>query len=320
MKKIMICSVLLLLTGCQSINEVRDADRMNHSMTVSSRIQETVTYIDDEWIALQEELEQAERGGEWHYQISSDYYQDLYRNGVVLSDDVLCIENISTEQSKKDIEVIATRLGKEFGTFMSNADMLEIMKPSEVKETIIGTYGIVLQKVENGMYEGFDLYLCKSSLILKDEKEQAWLEEVCGNDVLLSAVSQGAEGHLLELSTPSRLVRGNIDGPQGISTYYQIFKGNDAAIRKIRMVIKQGENADSNISENQAEVLQRLVSSASGEEIEVSNLIEAIESRLSGKSGAKKGIVGKLSYNITQESNSVVQENMIIVELEKNKK
>ena len=308
--------MILLLTGCQSINEVRDADTMNHSITVSSRIQETVTYIDDEWIALQEELEEAESGGEWHYQTNNNYYQYLYRRGIAFPEDMLSIKNINTEQNKRKIEIISTRLGEEFEAFMSNTDMLEVMESGEIKETIIGTYGIVLQKVKKDIYEGFDLDFCISNLMLKDEKEQAWLQEICGNDVLLSAVSQGKEGYLLELGTPSCLVGENIYSPQNISTYYQIFKHNNRDIRKIRMVFKQGQDAEDKVPENQVGVLKRLVSSASGEEVEISDLIEAIEAKLSGSRGANKGTVGKLNYSITQESNSVVQENIIIVELE----
>ena len=231
---------------------------------------------------------------------------------------MLWIEDISTDESKKAIELIGAKLGKELEEFIRNAS--EEMQPAEIKETIIGSYGVVLQKAEYSTYERVDLFLCQSSLMLKDEKEQAWLQEVRGNDILLSAVSQGAEGRLLELSTPTYLMSDSIYRPQNISIYYQIFKENYGDVRQIRMVLKQGENAERKIPENQVAVLQRLVSSASGEEVEVSELCEAIESKLSGGSSENKGTVGKLSYSITKESNSAGQGNIVIVELDRNEK
>ena len=316
MKKIMICSMLLLLTGCQSINEVRNTDRMEHSITVNNTIEETVTYTANEWIALQEELEQLERTGEWWYSTNDFNSGYLTSMGIGSADGMLHINDISTEESKKAIELIGRKLGKAFEEFIRNAS--EEMQPEEIKETIIGSYGVVLQKAEDGTYERVDLYLCKSSLMLKDEKEQAWLQETSGNDVLLSAVSQGAEGRLLELSTPTYLVSVSIYRPQNISVYYQIFKENYGDVRNIRMVLKQGENAESKIPKNQVAVLQRLVSSTSGEAVDVSELCEAIESKLSGGSSRNKGTVGKLSYSITKESNSVGGGNIVIVELDKN--
>lgn len=316
MKKIMICFMLLLLTGCQSINEVRNTDRMEHSITVNNAIEETVTYTANEWIALQEELEQLERTGEWWYSTNDFNSGYLTSMGIGSADGMLYINDISTEESKKAIELIGRKLGKAFEEFIRNAS--EEMQPEEIKETIIGSYGVVLQKAEDGTYERVDLYLCKSSLMLKDEKEQAWLQETSGNDVLLSAVSQGAEGRLLELSTPTYLVSVSIYRPQNISVYYQIFKENYGDVRNIRMVLKQGENAESKIPKNQVAVLQRLVSSTSGEAVDVSELCEAIESKLSGGSSKNKGTVGKLSYSITKESNSVGGGNIVIVELDKN--
>lgn len=308
--------MLLLLTGCQSINEVRNTDRMEHSITVNNTIEETVTYTANEWIALQEELEQLERTGEWWYSTNDFNSGYLTSMGIGSADGMLHINDISTEESKKAIELIGRKLGKAFEEFIRNAS--EEMQPEEIKETIIGSYGVVLQKAEDGTYERVDLYLCKSSLMLKDEKEQAWLQETSGNDVLLSAVSQGAEGRLLELSTPTYLVSVSIYRPQNISVYYQIFKENYGDVRNIRMVLKQGENAESKIPKNQVAVLQRLVSSTSGEAVDVSELCEAIESKLSGGSSRNKGTVGKLSYSITKESNSVGGGNIVIVELDKN--
>lgn len=316
MKKIMICSMLLLLTGCQSINEVRNTDRMNHNVAVSNQIEETVTYTANEWTALQEELEQLERTDEWWYSVDSFNAGYLTSMGIGFADGMLYIEDISTEESKKAIELIGGKLGKEFEDFIKNAS--EEMEPEEIKETIIGTYGVVLQKVKDSTYERVELYLCKSSLMLKDEKEQAWLQEISGNDILLSAVSQGAERRLLELSTPTYLMSDRLYRPQNISVYYQIFKENYGDVRNIRMVLKQGENAECKIPENQVAVLQRLVSSASGEEVEVSELCEAIESKLSGGNSKNKGTVGKLSYSITKESNSVGEGNIVIIELDKN--
>ena len=309
---------MLLLTGCQSINDIKDADRMEHSITVSSQIQETVAYTDNEWTVLQEELGQLERTDEWWYygnDFNSSYVTSV---GTAFADGMICIENIHADKSRKAIELIGTKLGKAFEEFMDSVDTLEEVEPGEIKETIIGTYGVVLQKVENSMYEGVDLYLCKSSLMLKDEKEQAWLQEVRGNDMLLSAVSQGAEGRLLELSTPSYLMRENLYRAQNISAYYQIYKENYGDVRKIRMVLRQGENAESKVPENQVAVLKRLISSASGEEVEVSGIVEAIESKLAGNNGVKKGAVGNLSYSITGESNSAGQGNIVMVELNRN--
>lgn len=314
MKKIMICSMLLLLTGCQSINEIGKTDRMEHSITVSNPIEETVIYTANEWIGLQEELEQLERTGEWVYSVESFNAGYLTSRGIGAADGILWINDISADEGKKAIELIGGKLGKAFEEFIKNAS--EGMEPEEIKETIIGTYGVVLQKVEDDTYERIELYLCKSSLMLKDEKEQAWLQEISGNDILLSAVSQGAEGRLLELSTPTYLMSDSLYRPQNISIYYQIFKENYGDVRQIRMLLKQGENAERKIPENQVAVLQRLVSSASGEAVEVSELCEAIESKLSGGSSKNKGTVGKLSYSITKESNSTGQGNSIIVELE----
>lgn len=317
MKKIMI-GIMLLLTGCQSINDIKDTDRMEHRITVSSQIQETVTYTDNEWEVLLEELNQLEITGEWQYYGNGFDWRYSTDMGVAFADGMICIENIHSDQSKKAIELIGTKLGKAFDVFMDSVDTLEELELGEIKETIIGPYGVVLKKVENGMYERVDLYLCKSSLMLKDEKEQAWLEEVRGNDILLSAVSQGTEGRLLELSTPTYLMNESLYGTKNISAYYQIFKENYGDVRKIRMVLKQGENVESKVPENQVAVLKRLIRSVSGEEVEVSGLIEAIELRLAGNSGVKKGSVGKLSYSITGESHSAGQENIVMVELDRN--
>ncbi|MBU3804905.1 MAG: hypothetical protein H9872_09150 [Candidatus Cellulosilyticum pullistercoris] len=308
MKKIIIC-LMLLLTGCQSVDHAMNTDKMKHSITVNSQIEETVTYIeDDEWKILEEELERADA---WWYYINNFNLEYLTDNGIALVDGIF-IEDINAEQSKKAIELIGAKLGKAFEDFIRSADTLETMEHGEIKETILGNYGVVLQKVKNSVYERVDLYICQSNLMLKSEKERAWVEEICGNDVLLSAVSQGAEGRLLELSMPSYVMYEHLYGTPNISAYYQVFKENYGDVRKIRMVLNQGENVESKLPENQGAVLKRLISSASDEEVEVSDLIKAIESRLSGNSGVKKGTVGKLNYSITKEGN------LVIVELDRN--
>lgn len=309
---------MLLLTGCQSIEEIKDADQSAHRIGLSSQIEETVTHTDDEWIQLQEALNQLEKEKEWWYYANDFNSRYITEVGAAFADGMLWIEDIDTQQGKKAIEIIEEKLGSEFETFMNSADTLQVMETGGVTETIIDTYGVVLQKIKNSDYEQANLYLCKSSLMLKDQKEQEWLQEVCGEDVLLSAVSQGAEKYLIGLSTPSYLMKDNVYRLQNISAYYHLFKESNGDIRQIKMVLKQGAEAENKMPENQAIVLKKLISRASGEEVEISSLIDDIDLKLANKgNGVNKGVVGKLSYRITKERDTFNQADMIVVELDK---
>lgn len=316
MKKLALC-LMLLLTGCQSIKEVKQTDELAHRISVSSSIEERVTHTGDEWMQLQVALNQLEKEDEWWYYTNDFYSRSTIQEGTMLADGMLWIQDIGTEQGKKAVEIIGEKLGSEFDAFMSSEDVLQVMETGGITEKVIGTYGVVLQKQKYSDYEP-TLYLCKSSLMLKDQKEQEWLEEICGEELLISAVSQGAEKSLIEIGTPTYLMRGSMYGLQINGTYYQIFKENTGDVRQIKMIIKQGKDITSTVPENHEIILKKLVHEVAGQEVEIAPLINDINSRLADKSnGVKKGVVGNLSYRISKEKDRSDQSDVFTVEIDR---
>ena len=154
--------------------------------------------------------------------------------------------------------------------------------------------------------------------MLKDSKEQEWLEEICGEELLVCAVSQGAENFLVEVGTPSFLMKRNMYSWQRNGTYYQIFKENNGDIKQVKMIIKQGERATSKVPENQEVILNKLVHQVAGQEVEIASLINDINSSLEDKSnGVKKGVVGNLNYRISKGKDTSDQSDVFRVEIDK---
>ena len=317
MKKIALC-LMLLLTGCQSVKEVKQTDELAHAISISSSIEERVAHTGDEWTQLQETLNQLEKEDEWWYYTNDFYSRSTIQEGTMLADGMLWIDDIDTEQGKKAVEFIADKLGREFENFMSSENVLQVMETGGITEKVIGTYGVVLQKEKYSDYERTILYLCKSSLMLKDQKEQEWLEEICGEELILSAVSQGAENFLVEVGTPSFLMKRNMYSWQRNGTYYQIFKENNGDIKQVKMIIKQGAQTISKIPENQEVILNKLVHQVAGQEVEIAPLINDINSSLEDKSnGVKKGVVGNLNYRISKGEDTSDQSDVFRVEIDR---
>ena len=159
MKKIALC-LMLLLTGCQSVKEVKQIDELAHTISISSSIEERVEHIGDEWIQLQETLNQLEKEDEWWYYTDDFYSRSRIQEGIMLADGMLWIEDIDTMQGKKAVEIIGEKLGSEFDAFMSSEETLQILETEGIAEKVIGTYGVVLQKIKYTDYERTVLSLC----------------------------------------------------------------------------------------------------------------------------------------------------------------
>lgn len=315
MKKLSICLMLLLLTGCQNVYDVEHREQMKHQIAIQSDIESMVTYEEGEWTGLNEELDTLADEKAWghaRWNTAEDYSQ---WQGVALNEGMLSIENIESIEGQKAVAVIESHIGEEFTAFLNG---LGEMEPWEVKEAVIGNYGVV---VENWSY-GEDaesvknLYVIGSSLKFANEALQQWADELKGENMLVTAISAGEEEKLVEFSYPSTIAERKASlGGSKLTAYYQVYLNQQNEVKKVKLIFRQRGNKVNLLSEDKINEVEHFISSISKDEVNVSSLTQDIDRMLSGNLKKKKGTVGSFDYDITNYNQDSGYSKLVLVEL-----
>ena len=326
MKKwLLILGITLMLTGCQSIEELENAAYKEYKLTSYTDqyfTQDLVT-----WASLQLACEgdnnvYRNRNRNWYDDRITGLgakrldggIENLVVNDGQFIEEVIINQDGTTEKSeypnmsKHLIETLSTNLGEPFDSF------LEEMKKVEgycIKEKTIDGTGIVFLKSEGQL----SMWVVQSSIQMKNEEDNNWLKAICGEDLIVSTATAGEEKQLIELSYPSFVVRNDMGSLTNATAYYQLFRTNEGQLEKARMVINQYINGykDADLNPDKVDPLRRIVNELAGEETDVTELINDIYKVVDQKSSKESGKIGKLNYEINRRNAEIGIEKLVEV-------
>ncbi len=312
MKKwIALLGITIGLTGCQSKYPEYMADRMNTLLfpprsenykeyTVVSKTEDYFTQDLEFWVEVV--------GGDWDRR-EVWYDKSINRLGGKNIDGAAQIFDISSLTDKPVIEVLSQKLGKEFDEFLK-----QVPKGDDYwfKEKVIENVGIILERDRLGT---LGIYVVPSSIRAKDEADNKWIHNICGDDVVVSAVSVGPDKQLIELSYPSFLIRNKFGELTNATSYFQLFRTNEGKLEKARMVVNQyiGGYKEGELDLEKLEPLQRIVNEFMGKAVDMTDFTQDICSVLDRKSNKKVGRIGNLHYEILRGSTSIGYEKIVEV-------
>ena len=301
MKKwILLLSITMFLTGCQSISELQKEYR------VQSKTDEYFSQDITTWEKL-EDIRNSNDDGTWS--MSRSWYTNEF--GIKRLDGGMMIEDIYSPLGKEMIEALSTQLGSSFDAFLN-----EIPEGNDyfLKEKVIDGTGIILQKIETGEVH---LYIVSSSLRMNDETDSNWLQAICGEDLVVSAATRGEDKHLIEVSYPSYLIRNDFANLHNTTSYFQMLRTNEGKLEKVRMIVNQYMDTanydERDLDPDKLEPLQRMVNELAGKEIDMTDFINDIYKVADQKSSKKSGKIGTLSYEITRRDAMIWYEKLIEV-------
>lgn len=316
MKKwIVLLGITIGLTGCQSKYPDYMAYRMNRLLfpdRSESHKEYTVVSKTEDYFAQDLEF--------WEEVIGSDietdwdrrevwHDQSINRLGGKNIDGAVQIFDINSLTDKPMIEVLSQKLGKEFDEFLK-----QVPKGDDYwfKEKVIENVGIILERDRFGT---LGIYVVPSSIRAKDEADNKWIHDICGDDVVVSAVSVGQDKQLIELSYPSFLIRNSFTGLTNATSYFQLFRTNEGKLEKARMVVNQyiGGYKEGELDLEKLEPLQRIVNEFMEETVDMTDFTQDICSVLDQKSNKKVGRVGSLHYEILRGDTGIGYEKVVEV-------
>lgn len=318
MKKLGICLMLLCLTGCQSAYELEDKEstKINHQLAIQNEVENVGTYTKGEWEELTDKLDTLENEGDWGYSKWNIADERSQWQGAILSEGILSIDDINADSAQKAVQIIENHIGQDFTAFIKAS---EEMDPWELRETVIGDYGILLKNWSYGVEEEAtkQLYIAKSSVKFTDEAKQQWADEICGDNMLITAISTGKEETLVEFTYPSTIAERNmgLGGDDVLTVYYQAYLNGQDEVDKIRMVFNSWGSERKVLSEAQLDSINRLISYTSKDKVDISEMQKSIETVLEGRSKGNKGLVGSFKYEVTSDVQKSGYGKFVVVEL-----
>ena len=309
MKRAIIVGLLstIVLSGCSTINDRYRRDNSTREEELSSQntnimkidasVMDLVELDETEWKKFIDLVDGIDRDEDWRYDVWGETpYRAQMVKGVMKSGESLNFSNIDHENSKKVFELFEEQTGNDIEEFV---EMGRSLDENMAIEKIIGGYGITIERP----YEDYtNISITKPCMKLKDAAKEAWIEEICGDDLLFATISQGKEKQLYELSSPTFISDGGCYRENSMPVVnMQIITAHTGEVEKVRMIIKKGKAYDTSLMEETAfGPLHRVITSVKGN-IEDQEMMADLMSALNGQLTHKKGVAGGISYEIKGE-------------------
>ena len=310
----------IVLSGCSTINDRYTMDyfsddreiisQKTHHIILEADMMDQVEIDDAEWKKLVNQVKSIDIDADdnWNCDVwgTTPYRSQMVR-GIMKFGESINFHDIDHENSKKIFGLFEEQTGNDLEEVL---EMSRALKEDGVVEKIIGGYGITIEKridryettTEGKNKEYTQISITKPCMKLKDAAKQAWLEEICGEDLLFATISQGKEKKLYELSSPTFISDGGCYRENSMPVVnMQIITSDTGKVEKVRMLIEKGKTYGiSLLEETTFGPLHRVITSVKGN-IEDQEMIDDLISVLDGKSTHKKGKVGDLDYEIKGE-------------------
>ena len=235
MKKLaLILGALMLLTGCQSLDEMKIQEQEKERLYITTYTEQVMEKPSDTTEVLQRSIQDLEYDNIW-----SSYY-DVYdlvdRLGINTG---FTIVQANLEGGKNDEDIIRNLenvLGDGLQSFIDEVKSQE--EEYYFAEKVIGDYGVACNKLGDVV----ELYILSSQSNYLDEVKRNQIKAFCGEELIVTGTTAGKEKSMVELSFPSYRVRNHTAGLNNTTAYYQVFSDKENKIEKIRMVINQYED------------------------------------------------------------------------------
>lgn len=308
-------AALTMLTGCVN------TESLSKEVVVQGTNQDHIAYELEDWKRLINEVdtlsEYNDEDAIWAYDRSSDSTSKSTYVGEDSS--YIWIQNIDSERGRKAIQFIENYVGNELEQIITEAralkvDEAEATKMIEDKGAMItrniNDYVVIAQNIGGKI----GIYVMHEPFILKQEVDQDFINQFKTDSFLLKAFSQGTQESLIEIATPSFMIRNNGSFLHNSTSYYQFFRNADNELTKTRMVINV--YADHDIVREEFEPLEKVIASLGGE----ADLSTAIQNEVSqiiqGNSEGKMLKSGDLKCTIKKHDGTIYQEKLIEIVIE----
>lgn len=305
MKKWIVCVPVLLiaLTGCQSLEEKRAAEREALTYYVDSTLGTDVNQETQGWEMLKKVAGKFEKLG--CDIIESDYY--VKNLGIYEMNGSVRFWNFLDYATTEEIEQLSTVVGEEIVDLIHKAKELE---SGEAIERVVNDYGIGIANSNNGYYTR--LYITHSGLTFNDQTLQNKIEILCEDQLLISSISRGEDKQIVELSYPIAMAGRDIsDLPP--SVYYKVIMNTEGYIEKVKMVISSYYSDNKILQEEKYNHLESMLEEISGEALEITGLKQKICQGIEDGKEAD-GSLGSWNYAVETKSSNRNYEQLTVVE------
>ena len=308
------CS-LTMCTGCVN------TESLSKEIVVQGANKEHIAYALEDWKNLMSEIDVLRMySGGTEIWINDSTYDDINKSTYVGEDrSYIWIQDVESEAGEKAIQYIARHTGDDIYEAFEAAKQLEEDEDAQVKiieasrkmmTKTLGDYSIIFIKDEGKL----GLYIMHEPFILKQEVDQDFINQFKTDGFLLKAFSQGAEENVIEIGTPSFMIRTYGAMLYNSTSYYQFFRNANNELTKTRMVINT--YANNGIYKEEFAPLEKVITYLGGEESLNAAIQDEVSQILQGESEGKVLKSGDLKCTIKKHDGTIYQEKLIEIIVE----
>ena len=302
-----ILGTMILLTGCQNISDIKEKERQREEIHITSHIDQVMMTESDAAKRLASSLGHINEAEIRVINNSNDLAEIV---GVENSSYIVELQLSDSKESEEALQAIKAVVGEELQDFVDAARETE--EEVYFTEKVIGDYGVIYYGVKG--YQS-SLYVISSQDSYLDEAKRNQIEAFCGEELIVSATTVGAEKSMVELSFPSYQERYFSIGLNNTTAYYQVFSDNNQKIEKVRMMINQYQHGYKGgiLEEDKLVPLKRMLQEMQTSETDIVKVAEAIKEVVNQQKSHKEDKLGNLEYSINRKDANIYYEDLIEV-------
>lgn len=310
MKKLaFILGALMLLTGCQSLDEMKSQEEEREKLHITPYTEQVMEAPSNASRVLQNSVQSLEYTNNdiWF----ASWGDDLTNRLGINAERIMVRFSLGGKNDEDILRNLENIVGEELQSFID-----EVKNDEEeyyLAEKVIGDYGIACYKAEDNV----TLYIIPSQSSYLDEAKRNQIKAFCGEEMIVSGATAGKEKSMIELSFPSYQIRKTTE-LNNTTAYYQIFSDKENEIEKIRMVINQYQDGykEGILEEDKLLPLRRMLQEMQvGTEAEM-KLIGGINQAVNQGITQQKGKTEHFEYTIRRSDADVYFEKLITVEID----
>lgn len=312
-----ICMIasLAMFTGCVN------TESLSKEIVIQGTNKEHIAYDLEDWKDLMSEIDVLRMySGGTEIWVRDDTYDDVGKSTYVGEDrSYIWIADIKRENGKKAITYIARHTGEGIYEAVKEAENLEesvdtaekiIEMPRKMLTKTLGNYSVIFIKDEGKL----GLYVMHEPFKLKQEVDRDFINQFKTDGFLLKAFSQGTEENVIEMCTPSFMIRTYGAFLYNSTSYYQFFRNADNELIKTRMVINA--YSSNGIYKEEFAPLEKVIAYLGGEESLNAAIQDEVSQILEGNSEGKILKSGDLKCTIKKHDGTIYQEKLIEIVIE----
>ncbi len=307
--------VILTFTGCAN------TENLQGEMYIQGMNKQYIAYDLEEWEDLKSEIDILRRynGGTEIWIDDMDY--DNLENSIWVGTDksYIYVRDIDCEQGEKAVKYVARHTGDEIYEVLEAVRRLEsdvIIKNGEMDgedqmvTKTLGNYSVIGIKREGKI--GF--YVMHEPFTLISQVDKTFINQFKTDGFLLKAFSKGKQNSLIEITTPSCMIRTYGSPLYNSTSYYQFFRNQNNELTKMRMVINVYEQ--NGIYKEEFAPLENAIVYLGGAESFNEKIQNEVSNIIGGYSNGRKIKSGDLTCTIKKNDGLIYQEKLIEIVIE----